>query len=126
MDDAAIHRISRETIRLVCSLTGSQWIATGLRPRDDKVSPRINLLKLGCELTPGLRLPGMALLGFRPFGPGPPRSAFLSTSAVILPSLAHCCLKPTRKPMWCAIARGVAVRWPNAGSCLYGSKTRPE
>jgi len=29
MDDAAIHRISRETIRLVCSLTGSQWIATG-------------------------------------------------------------------------------------------------
>ena len=27
--DVAIHRISRETIRLVCSLTGSQWIATG-------------------------------------------------------------------------------------------------
>ena len=48
---------------------------------------------------PGLRVPGMALLGFRPFGPSPPRSAFLSTSAVILPSLAHCCLKPTRKPM---------------------------
>ena len=27
-------------------------------------------------LTPGLRLPGMALLGYRPFGPSPPRSAF--------------------------------------------------
>ena len=23
--------------RLVCSFTGSQWIATGLRPRDDKI-----------------------------------------------------------------------------------------
>jgi len=42
MDDAAIHRISRETIRLVCSLTGSQWIATGLRPRDDKVRETVN------------------------------------------------------------------------------------
>ena len=27
-------------------------------------------------LTPGLRVPGMALLGYRPFGPGPSRSAF--------------------------------------------------
>ena len=26
-----------ERVRLVSSLTGSQWIATGLRPRDDKV-----------------------------------------------------------------------------------------
>jgi len=31
---------------------------------------------LGCELTPGLRVPGMALLGYRPFGPSPSRSAF--------------------------------------------------
>jgi hypothetical protein len=31
---------------------------------------------LGCEFTPGLRVPGMALLGYRPFGPGPSRSAF--------------------------------------------------
>ena len=34
--DAAIHRVSSERVRLVSSLTGSQWIATGLRPRDDK------------------------------------------------------------------------------------------
>ena len=27
------------------------------------------------ELTLGLRVPGMALLGYRPFGPGPSRSA---------------------------------------------------
>ena len=26
-----------ERVRLVSSLTGSQWIATGLRPRDDKM-----------------------------------------------------------------------------------------
>ena len=43
-------------------------------------------------------LAGMAHLGCRPFDPGPPRFAFLSTSAVILPSLPHCCWKPTRKP----------------------------
>ncbi len=35
--DAAIHRVSHERVRLVSSLTGSQWIATGLRPRDDKL-----------------------------------------------------------------------------------------
>ena len=34
--DAAIHRISRKANGFVSSLTGSQWIATGLRPRDDK------------------------------------------------------------------------------------------
>jgi hypothetical protein len=28
------------------------------------------------NLPRGLRVPGMALLGYRPFGPGPPRSAF--------------------------------------------------
>jgi hypothetical protein len=31
---------------------------------------------LDYEITPGLRVPGMALLGYRPFGPGPSRSAF--------------------------------------------------
>ena len=36
-DDAAIHRVSREANGFVYSLTGSQWIATGLRPRDDKI-----------------------------------------------------------------------------------------
>ncbi|MDC3335968.1 hypothetical protein OAV71_05615 [Opitutales bacterium] len=36
--DAAIHRVSRKANGFVYSLTGSQWIATGLRPRDDKVS----------------------------------------------------------------------------------------
>jgi hypothetical protein len=36
MDDAAIHRVSRGTGGVVCSVTEDQWIATGLRPRDDK------------------------------------------------------------------------------------------
>ena len=57
-------------------------------PRDDKIPYA------------GATLAGMALLGCRPFGPGPPRSAWLSASAVILPSLAHCFWKPTRKPTW--------------------------
>jgi len=35
--DAAIHRVSREADEFVYSRTGSQWIATGLRPRDEKV-----------------------------------------------------------------------------------------
>jgi hypothetical protein len=34
------------------------------------------IFKLGGEITPGLRVPGMALLGYRPFGPSPSRSAF--------------------------------------------------
>jgi hypothetical protein len=34
--DAAIHRVSGRADGFVSSLTGSQWIATGLRPRDDK------------------------------------------------------------------------------------------
>ncbi|MDB0031226.1 hypothetical protein N9E34_07140 [Opitutales bacterium] len=29
--DVAIHRASRDTIRLVCASTGSQWIATPAR-----------------------------------------------------------------------------------------------
>ena len=29
MDDAAIHRVSEDAGGFVCSLTGSQWIATG-------------------------------------------------------------------------------------------------
>ena len=79
----------RDANEFVSSLPGSQWIATGwaFSPRDDKI------------LYAGATLAGMALLGCRPFGPGPPRSAWLSASAVILPSLAHCFWKPTRKPM---------------------------
>ena len=34
------------------------------------------IFKLGGEITPGLRVPGMALLGYRPFGPSPSRSTF--------------------------------------------------
>jgi hypothetical protein len=37
MDEAAIHRISRGCVRLVSSVCGSQLIATGIRPRDDKI-----------------------------------------------------------------------------------------
>jgi len=36
MDDAAIHRVSGDAGGFVCSFIASQWIATGLRPRDDK------------------------------------------------------------------------------------------
>jgi hypothetical protein len=34
-DDAAIHRVSRESRRECGSVLEGQWIATGLRPRDD-------------------------------------------------------------------------------------------
>jgi len=34
--DAAIHHVMKEAGGYVSSLTGSQWIATGIRPRDDK------------------------------------------------------------------------------------------
>ena len=36
MRDAAIHCASEDADRAVCSVTQGQWIATGLRPRDDK------------------------------------------------------------------------------------------
>jgi len=36
MDDAAIHRVLGDAGGFVCSFIASQWIATGLRPRDDK------------------------------------------------------------------------------------------
>jgi len=32
VSDTAIHRVSREAFRLVSSLMGSQWIATGFQP----------------------------------------------------------------------------------------------
>ena len=71
---------------------GKLGIGSGIRPR---------LVPPPCTLA---SLAGMAHLGWRPFGPGPPRSAFLSASTVILPSLAYCCWKPTRKPMsWCGM-----------------------
>ena len=34
--DAAIHGVLRVAKGFVCSITEDQWIATGLRPRDDK------------------------------------------------------------------------------------------
>ena len=36
MDEAAIHRVSGDVDGVVCSGSQGQWIATGLRPRDDK------------------------------------------------------------------------------------------
>ena len=33
--EVAIHRGSKDAGGFVCSVSGSQWIATGLRPRDD-------------------------------------------------------------------------------------------
>ena len=87
MDDAAIHGISRDADGLSLRLLVHSGSPRAFSPRDDKI------------LYAGATLAGMALLGCRPFGPGPPRSALLSASAVILPSLAHCFWKPTRKPM---------------------------
>ena len=40
MDDAAIHRVSGNADGVVCSCIKDQWIATGLRPRDDKTRVR--------------------------------------------------------------------------------------
>ena len=36
MDDAAIHRVSGDAGGQCVSFIEDQWIATGLRPRDDK------------------------------------------------------------------------------------------
>ena len=44
--DAAIHRVSEDVGGVVCSLPGSQLIATGLRPRDDKGEERESTCKL--------------------------------------------------------------------------------
>ena len=46
MDDAAIHRASMDASGFISSLPGSQWIATGLRPRDDKGEERESTCKL--------------------------------------------------------------------------------
>ena len=111
MTDAAIHRVLGRAERLAVRLLRASGSPRAFRPRDDKrdcadrllfhsgspqaVSPRDDKI-----LYAGATLAGMALLGCRPFGLGPPRSAWLSASAVILPSLAHCFWKPTRKPTW--------------------------
>ena len=87
MTDAAIHRVSRDADYFSLRFLIHSGSPRAFSPRDDKI------------LYAGATLAGMALLGCRPFGPGPPRSAWLSASAVILPSLAHCFWKPTRKPM---------------------------
>ncbi|MDC1309468.1 hypothetical protein N8X69_00530 [Opitutales bacterium] len=34
--EAAIHRVSHNAVGVISSLTGAQWIATGILPRDDK------------------------------------------------------------------------------------------
>ena len=46
MTDAAIHRVSEGAGGVVCSITEGQWIATGLRPRDDKGEERESTCKL--------------------------------------------------------------------------------
>ena len=93
--DAAIHRGLKNANGVACWVIDYPWIATGFQP---SAMTRIEAATGATNLPRGLRGPGMALLGCRPFGPGPPRSALLSASAVILPSLAHCFWKPTRKP----------------------------
>jgi len=40
MDDAAIHRVLENAGGFVCSGNEGQWIATGLRTRDDKGEER--------------------------------------------------------------------------------------
>ena len=87
MTDAAIHRVSRDADGLSLRFLVHSGSPRAFSPRDDKI------------LYAGATLAGMALLGCRPIGPGPLRSAWLSASAVILPSLAHCFWKPTRRPM---------------------------
>jgi hypothetical protein len=72
--DAAIYRVSEVGGRT--GLRFAYWLTVdrhGLRPRDDKGGENGIL---GCEFTPGLRVPGMTLLGCRPFGPSPSRSVF--------------------------------------------------
>ena len=105
MTDAAIHRVSRITVDLSVRLSDHSGSPQAFSPRDDKVQ---NWFYRTLNYA-GAPLAGMALLGCRPFGPSPPRSGFLSTSAVILPSLAHCCLKPTRKPMTLLRVLGLPV-----------------
>ena len=87
MTNAAIHRVSRDADYWSLRLLVRSGSPRAFSPRDDKI------------LYAGATLAGMALLGCRPIGPDPPRSACLSASAVILPSLAHCFWKPTRRPM---------------------------
>ena len=77
-------------------------------PRDDKVRKPF----LDYEITPGLRVPGMALLGYRPFGPSPSRSAFPFRHVrhpSVHSSLPYCCWKPTRKPRW--LSRVLGGEW---------------
>ena len=95
--DAAIHRVSRDAYDLSLRLLVHSGSPRAFSPRDDKI------------LYAGATLAGMALLGCRPIGPGPPRSAWFSASAVILPSLAHCFWKPTRKPMLLTRSLGVML-----------------
>ena len=36
MIDAAIHRVSKDADRVICSVTQGPWTPTGLRPRNEK------------------------------------------------------------------------------------------
>ena len=71
-DDAAIHRVSGEVFDL-----SLRFPAPSGSPRAYALAmTRYENGTLGYRHTPGLRMPGMAHLGCRPFGPSPPRSAF--------------------------------------------------
>jgi hypothetical protein len=74
--DAAIHRVSRDADDLSLRLLVHSGSPRAFSPRDDKI------------LYAGAPLAWHGPFGLPPFGPGPPRSAWLSASAVILPSLA--------------------------------------
>jgi hypothetical protein len=100
MDDAAIHGISRDADGLSLRLLVHSGSPRAFSPRDDKI------------LYAGATLAGMALLGCRPIGPGPPRSAWLYASAVILPYIAPLLLlleTNTEANVERAVARGVGV-----------------
>ena len=79
------------------------------------------------SITRRLRLLAWPIWADAPFGPGPPRSAFSSASTVILPSLAYCCWKPTRKPMTVDAVLGLGwVRAAERKSGPYRSTNHPE
>ena len=98
MTDAAIHRVSGDAYGFVSSFSGSQWIATGFSPRDDKTRVRkrsevsypkpFSIFTLHPSLLKSRRSVRLAPRGFRP--------AWAKTPLAPL----HYWLfwKPTRKP----------------------------
>ena len=65
MTDAASHLFSQERVPICLFASRFTVDRHGL-----------SALAMTKYFTPGLRVPGMALLGYRPFGPSPSRSAF--------------------------------------------------